>query len=54
MFYKHFLFLIFNLSAGKYSVSLDETHFKDLLNQHTSPPAAMVGRYYEMHAHSCI
>lgn len=27
---------------GKYNVILDETHFKDLLNQHTSPPPAML------------
>ncbi|XP_045161662.1 general transcription factor IIH subunit 2-like [Mercenaria mercenaria] len=27
---------------GKYTVILDESHFKDLLNQHTSPPPAMM------------
>ncbi|WAR15378.1 TF2H2-like protein [Mya arenaria] len=27
---------------GRYTVILDESHFKDLLNQHTSPPPAMM------------
>ena len=28
--------------SGQYSVIMDESHFKDLLNQHVTPPPATV------------
>lgn len=32
----------FAILSGIYSVILDESHFKDLLNQHVTPPPALV------------
>lgn len=40
--FEDFTMLCFLNVTGKYNVILDESHFKDLLNQHTSPPPAMV------------
>lgn len=33
---------ICKMTVGKYNVVMDETHFKDILTQHLSPPAATV------------
>ena len=51
---KNSLYIFFKTTLGTYGVPVDESHYKDLLQEHTKPPPAIVSRWFMFCNYSII